>query len=123
MTIISPERMEIYKRSARQRESEQQQMLAQRREAAWRVARQAATLLKVEFGATRVVAFGSLAHGAWFNARSDIDLMVGGLPPEKFWRAWAALDLTNAGFEIDLVADDEVTDRLRDVIEHEGVEL
>ena len=124
MTVtISPEQMEIYRRTARRRESEQQQAMALRREAGWGVARLAAHLLKEQFGAARVVAFGSLAHGAWFNARSDIDLMAAGIPPEKFWRAWATLDHIGGGFEIDLVAEEEVTERLREMIEREGVEL
>ncbi len=123
MTTISPERMEVYKRSARIREDEQKQALLQRRESAWKVARQAASVLKEQFGATRVVVFGSLAHGAWFNVRSDIDLMVEDLPSDKFWRAWAALDPISNGFEIDLVANDEMTERLREVIEQEGMEL
>ena len=122
-TPILPERMEAYRRTARRRELEQKQAMAQRRESAWIVARQAAGLLKEQFGATRVVAFGSLAHEAWFHLRSDIDLMAAGIPPEKFWRAWAALDDISAGFEIDLIADDEMTERLRAVIEREGVEL
>jgi len=115
--------MEVYKRSARIREDEQKQALLQRRESAWKVARQAASVLKEQFGATRVVVFGSLAHGAWFNVRSDIDLMVEDLPSDKFWRAWAALDPISNGFEIDLVANDEMTERLREVIEQEGMEL
>jgi predicted nucleotidyltransferase len=116
-TPISPEKMEIYRRTARKREAEQRQATLQRREAAWAVARQAATLLKEQFGATRVAAFGSLAHGAWFNARSDIDLLVDGIPPAKFWRAWAALDQVAAGFEIDLVAGETITERLREMIQ------
>jgi uncharacterized protein len=124
MTVtISPEAMEAYRRTARRREAEQKQAMVQRRESAWIVARQAASLLKGQFGATRVVAYGSLAHGAWFNARSDIDLMVVGILPEKFWRAWAALDHISNGFEIDLVADEELTESLRTVIGREGVEL
>lgn len=124
MTVtISPEKMEQYRRTARKLESEQKQAMVQRRESAWAVARQAANLLKEQFGATRVVAFGSLAHGAWFNARSDIDLMVVGIPPEKFWRAWAELDHVGSGFEIELVSESELTESLRTVIEQEGVEL
>jgi predicted nucleotidyltransferase len=120
---ILPEKMEVYRRAARKRESDQEQAMLLRRESAWTVARQAAKLLKEQFGAARVVVFGSLAHGAWFNARSDVDLVVTGIPPEKFWRAWAALDHIGNGFEIDLVADEELTESLRAVIEHEGVEL
>ncbi len=122
-TTIPPEKMEAYRKSARRRESERREAALQRREAAWGVAREAAKLLKEQFGATSVVAFGSLAYGAWFNARSDIDLMAEGIPPEKFWRAWSALDQISGGFEIDLVASEEARGRLREMIEREGVEL
>lgn len=39
-------------------------------------ARRASHILKEEFGATRVVAFDSLAHGAWYGSCSDVDLAV-----------------------------------------------
>jgi predicted nucleotidyltransferase len=124
MTVtISPEKMEQYRRAARMRETEQRQAMVQRREAAWAAARQAASLLKEQFGATQVVAYGSLTHGAWFNARSDIDLLAVGIPPDKFWRAWAALDQISSEVEIELVAETELTDSLRAVIERDGVEL
>jgi predicted nucleotidyltransferase len=124
MTVtISPEKMEQYRRTARRREAEQRQAMVQRREVAWTVARRAASLLKEQFGATQVVVYGSLAHGAWFNARSDIDLMVVGIPPDKFWRAWAELDQVSGGFEIELVTETELTESLRKMIQREGVEL
>ncbi len=72
--VISPEKLAAYKQAARARESRRQQKANERQEEAWTVARQAAQILKDKFGATRVIAFGSLAHGAWFHARSDIDL-------------------------------------------------
>ncbi len=120
---IAPEKMEVYKRSAREREADRERAALRRRESAWVIARQAASILKEEYGATRIVAFGSLAHGAWFNTRSDIDLMAEGIPPESFWRAWCALDRLGDQFEIDLVAGESVAGRLREEIERSGVEL
>ena len=46
-------------------------------------ASEAADLLKREYGATRVVLYGSLAHGAWWSATSDIDLAAEGTPAFK----------------------------------------
>jgi len=83
----------------------------------------AAQLLREEFGATRVIAFGSLAHGAWFEPRSDIDLAVEGVPVEAFWRAWCALDRLGSTVEIDLVAIESAPERLRDEIAQQGVAL
>jgi predicted nucleotidyltransferase len=55
------------------------------------VAHGAARLLRETFGAERVAAFGSLAHGAWFNPSSDIDLTALGIPAHQFYRAVAAV--------------------------------
>lgn len=120
---IAPEVMARYRHTALARELTQHRDTEQRRQAAWIVARQAACLLKEAFGATQVIAFGSLAHGAWFSARSDIDLAVAGIPPAMFWRAWAALDRVDPDFEIDLVALESAPDRLRDEIVGQGVAL
>ncbi len=123
MSMIPPEKLEAYKRGALERERRRRQEEARRRERAWQVARRAAALLKEQFGATRVVVFGSLAHGAWFRLDSDIDLAAAGIPPEDFWRAWCALDTVSEGFEINLVALESAPDALRQSIEAQGVEL
>lgn len=46
-----------------------------------------ATLLKSEFGVSKVVLYGSLAEGG-FDARSDIDLMISGFCG-PFWRMYS----------------------------------
>ena len=43
-------------------------------------------------------------HGAWFHARSDIDLAVEGIAPEFVWGAGGAMDYLQAAFEMDLIA-------------------
>lgn len=121
--MIPPEKLEAYKRGARAREARRRELAARRREAAWRVARRAASVLKEKFAAERVIVFGSLAHGAWFHPRSDIDLAVAGIAPEAFWRAWCALDQVSEGFEINLVALEGAPEELREEIEAKGIEL
>ena len=49
------------------RKMDLQGVKAARRDKAWQAAFQAADLLKKEFGASRVVVFGSLAHEDWFT--------------------------------------------------------
>lgn len=119
----TPEAMARYRRTARARELARQRESEGRRQAAWSVARRAARLLREAFGATRVIAFGSLAHGAWFGPASDIDLAVEGVPAEAFWRAWAAIDRLDPTFEIELVAIESASERLRDEIIGQGVML
>ena len=120
---IAPEVMARYRHSARAREMARTQETEQRRQAAWAVARQAARLLREAFGATRVVVFGSLAHGAWFGPQSDIDLAVEGVAPEAFWRAWTTLDRVDYAFVIDLIAIEEASDSVCAEIADQGIIL
>lgn len=114
---ITPELMERYQRFARALSQARDAEVERHRQIAWGAARQAARALREEFGATRVVVFGSLAHGAWFGSRSDIDLAVEGIPPDAFWRAWCALDRLDTGIEIDLVAMESASPRLLEAID------
>jgi predicted nucleotidyltransferase len=123
MTLqITPEQMAIYKRTARERQARDEQTMRMRREAALVVARQAAQVLKERFGATRVILFGSLAHGAWFHARSDIDLAAEGIAAQDHFRAWGALEDVSIEFEFDLILLESAPAALRSEIE-QGVEL
>jgi predicted nucleotidyltransferase len=121
--VITPEQMEEYRRGAREREARQRAADDQRQQEARLAAQAAAQLLKEQYGATRVILFGSLAHGAWFHARSDIDLAVAGIPAGSFWRAWCALDTLRVPFEINLVAIEEAPERLLASIRQEGINL
>jgi predicted nucleotidyltransferase len=94
-----------------------------RRQQALRIARKAARLLRDEFGASRVVVFGSLAHNAWFTPWSDIDLAAWGIPPERFYSAVAAVTGLSPAFQIDLVDPDACRSSLRATLEREGIEL
>jgi len=114
--------MAIYKRTARERQARDRQALLARRESAWTVAHQAARLLRERFGATRVIAFGSLAHGAWFHARSDIDLAAAGIAPDDYFSAGAALDHLTSLFEFDLIRCESAPARLLQSIQ-QGVEI
>jgi predicted nucleotidyltransferase len=120
---ISPEAMAVYRATARRRWEEEQQKLARRRERAWQVARRAAALLKERFGATRVMAFGSLVHGQWFSGTSDIDLAAWGLQVDDYFLAVARLQDLSPEFRIDLVDTAHCRPALRDVIAREGEPL
>jgi predicted nucleotidyltransferase len=95
----------------------------QRREAAWLVARQAAKLLRQEFGADRVVVFGSLVHESWFNRWSDIDLAAWGIPPNRFFSAVAAVTGLSSEYKIDLVDPETCHPALMEAIEQYGLQL
>ncbi len=79
--------------------------------------------MKEQFGAQRVILFGSLAHGHWFGPKSDIDLAAEGIQVSDFWRAWCALDEIDSDFEINLIAIESASASLQEALAHEGVEL
>ena len=94
-----------------------------RKREAWGIAGTAAQLLRKEFGAQKVVVFGSLAHEKGFGLWSDIDLGAWGIPPEKFYSAVAAATGLSPFFKIDLVDVAECRPTLQKVIEKEGIEV
>ena len=100
-----------------------QEQLLERWQRAWIAARRAADVLRWRFGATRVVAFGSLARRDWFTPWSDIDLAAWDIPPDSFYRAVAAVAGLSPEFKVDLVAPEDCQPALRRVIEQEGVAL
>ncbi len=120
---LTQEEIADYRAADRRRKIRSKQVQQQRLERARAVAHQAAELLKTQFGASRVVLFGSVARGYFFHQRSDIDLAVEGLENRDFWRAWSALDEVAEGFEIDVVGLETAADKLREQIAKEGIIL
>ncbi len=66
-------------------------------------ARKCARILKEEFGATRVVLFGSMLNLEQITWRSDIDLAVWGLPESDYFRAVSRVLDVDPNFSVDLV--------------------
>jgi uncharacterized protein len=118
---ISPDKMEIYRRTARDRSRQRQKELDERQKRAWKVARQAAEILKSEFGAERVVLYGSLIHPELFHLRSDVDLA--GWNVQHYFKAVARLLDLDPEIEVNLAPVEDVRPELRAVIDREGIEL
>lgn len=99
--------------------------VSRRREGAWKAARIAAEMLKKRFGATRVVAFGSIVRETAFTPWSDIDLAVWGIAPEEYYiAAGAAMDIgLEEGIRVDLVDADDCGLQFLVDIEQDGIEL
>ncbi len=105
----------------RRRESERR--AAQERAArAQAVARRCAVHLRGQYGARRVVLFGSLARGD-LHAMSDIDLAAEGIDPEELFRAGADLARLAGDIEVDLVPLEIASPGLLARLDEEGVEL
>ncbi|NJL44702.1 MAG: nucleotidyltransferase domain-containing protein, partial [Leptolyngbyaceae cyanobacterium SM2_3_12] len=78
MAFISEEQMAVYRASAQQRQRQERDRMARRHQLGLAVACQASKLLKQEFGATKVVLFGSMRTAEKVHSRSDVDLAVWG---------------------------------------------
>jgi uncharacterized protein len=94
-----------------------------RREQALRLARLAASLLREEFGATRVVLFGSCLRGEWFTPWSDVDLAAWGLRPVDTFRAMGVVRAIDRTVEVNLIDAGACSPRLLAAIEAEGQPL
>jgi hypothetical protein len=81
-------------------------------------------LLREDFGAQRVLVFGSLAEaeGAYFDARSDIDIAAWGIASDDYFLAVARLLRATGEFGADLVRMEACPDYLLHAIEVHGVE-
>jgi len=64
-------------------------------------AKEAARMLKEKYGATRVVLFGSLAHQAWFDEHTDVDIAV--VDADEYWKAWGDVEKFFPGRRVDLI--------------------
>ena len=116
---LPPEKLRLYHPD---RASEPPQA-SKKWEQAWEVARTAAHLLRAQFGAKQVLAFGSLTHRSCFTPWSDIDIAVRGIPAHQFYRAVAAVTGISPDFKVDVVDAEDCSTSLRRVIEREGENL
>ncbi len=105
------------------RDSETQQKLIQSRQQALEIAYQAARLLRHEFGAKKIILFGSLTKPNAFNQWSDIDLAAWGIPGDRFYEAVAAVTGLSPILKIDLIDPNYCRPVIRDSIEQEGLIL
>jgi len=120
---IPPEQLAVYRATARQRLTRQLPQVTRRRQQAWELARQVATLLRERFGATRVVVFGSLVHEDCFTPWSDVDLAAWDLRPQDTFQALGAVLDLDTPITVDLVDIHTCRPTLRALIEQEGVEV
>ena len=105
------------------RDREQIQDALDRHRRAWQAACKAAAVLKRDFGASKVAAFGSLVDRSRFTCWSDIDLAVWDVADEDYFRALVAVSSICDDMGVDLVDPDSCKTSVRRTIESEGVEL
>ena len=123
MADISPEKIAIYRKTAQERLERERGEIEQRKEKAWAAARRAASLLKEQFHATRVVVFGSLVHESSFTRWSDVDIAAWGIPSEDTFRAIGAVMDMETPVEVNLVDVNTCRPSILESIKKEGVDL
>lgn len=123
VTELDERALAAYRGGAKARSRALQERLEARRKRAWEVARRAASILKAEYGVTRVAGFGSLAHAHLFHLRSDVDLAAWGLNERDYYRAVGVLQSLDPAIGVDLVAFEDAKPALKDVILRDGVSL
>jgi hypothetical protein len=112
---LSPQQWQLYRpgQLVEASDAEQTKRLQRRRQHAWRIARQAAQLLRDQYGAIRVMVFGSLVHDDWSTIWS----------PDRFYSAVAAVSGLSPLLRVELVDPAACRPGLRQTLEDEGVEL
>jgi uncharacterized protein len=116
--------MQGYIFTARAKEQSNREALERRRSQAMRIAQTAAEILRSEFGASRVVLFGSVLSDAGdrsFHQGSDIDLAVWGISDHLYFKAVGNLQGLS-DFAIDLVEPQDLPPYIFDAIS-KGVDL
>ncbi|MBX7232776.1 MAG: nucleotidyltransferase domain-containing protein [Caldilineales bacterium] len=122
---LSLEERQRYLRAARQRQLPAPITPAQEidRSLLLERVREAVRELKHRFDVQRVVLFGSLAHGAWYDDTTDVDMAVEGMKGGDFWRAWRLVEEVIADRAVDFVALETASEPLRAAIQADGIEL
>lgn len=83
-----------------------------------------AQILYENYGVAKVYLFGSLNDPEAFHDRSDIDLVVEGLPASLYFKALAELwRQLPPGIELDLIPFEDANPELRERVLEEGVTL
>jgi predicted nucleotidyltransferase len=124
MSILTLETQQQIIERVLQAQEERQQFLQQMRERqqkGFKVAQKIAYRLKTEFGANKVVLFGSFLDPEQMSLNSDIDLAVWGLPPVLLYQAGAAIEQGH-DFAVDLMEAERVKPHIRAAIT-QGIEL
>ena len=112
-----------YRRSRQARVARQRSRVEARRAEARSAASVAADLLRRDFGATRILVYGSVARGGDFTEHSDVDLLAWGIPAEREFSAVAACLGVSGEIRVNLAVAESSTTSLLAAAQREGDEL
>lgn len=96
--------------------------LEKRKKKLLELAKFCSNFLKKEYNVDKVYLIGSLARDYKIHYKSDIDLVVVGLPDKKYFSALNKLyKLVPKGVNIDLITKETASEFMKRIIEKEGV--
>ena len=90
---------------------------------AWKVAKEAARLLRKRYKVSRVRVFGSLIHKERFHDSSDVDLAIEGLKPEDYWDAVTSVLFLDSRLQVEIIDQATCNSEIWEVVEREGIDL
>jgi uncharacterized protein len=117
---ISSEELQRCQQTARRQWQRQQARERQARQQAWQAAVRAVEVLKSQFGATRVIIFGSLVRDDLFHVHSDVDIAVAGVADDQYYRAVGVAQGIAPGIAIDVIRLEDAPAALQRAIAQEG---
>lgn len=106
----------------KKRRAAAQAEMAARKKAAYADAQRIAQALREKYGCTRIVGIGSTFNEKEFTEHSDIDLVVFGIPAQKYFSIAAAISGLTA-FTVDLIPAEDARPFTLQIVAEEGVEL
>ena len=122
-STLTKDPLAAYRSTSHRRVVQRRLQLERNKQLAWSAARRAAQLLRDQFGATRVVVFGSLVYEDCFTIWSDVDIAAWGIAPEQTFRAIGEVhDLTNE-IECNLIDVASCRSAILQTIEQKGIDL
>ncbi|MGC1309097.1 MAG: nucleotidyltransferase domain-containing protein [Phormidesmis sp.] len=120
---ISSDKFRSYVAHRQRQKDDMRSRLQKRHQAGLTQAKALADILKSEFGATKVVLFGSMLSVNDIHMGSDIDLAVWNLPTKAYFIALSRLMTDVEEFSIDLVRIEEAPPSLSAYILNQGLTL
>ena len=104
------------------RAREEKRQIEERRQKALAEAQKIAGFLGASIGVAKVIGIGSTLDAERFDKRSDIDLVVVGLPKGRYFSTLGEITLMT-DFQVDLIPYETAGDFLMQRITEEGVQL
>ncbi|MGK7959470.1 nucleotidyltransferase family protein [Crocosphaera sp.] len=117
---LSLDKLLIYRETAKNNWQKTRQQREHRLKKAWELVDLSKTVLKENFGVTKVMVFGSILNENCFNLASDVDIAAWGISPIDTFKAMGELRELDDEIEVNLVDINACSQQLKEKILQEG---